>query len=135
MHNILEIENQIKELGIEDKVQLLGYRKDINDIMNASDLFMLSSYQEGLTLSIIEALHFGLPIVTSNVRGNRDLVEEGKGGFICEPEDYKDCAKKIKTIMENKELQNSMKQENLKNAVNYNIDVVVKQLEQIYEEM
>ena len=75
--------SQIKEYGIEDKVDILGYRKDINKVITASDLFFLPSHQEGLTLSIIEALSLGLPVLTSNVRGNKDLVSDGVNGFVC----------------------------------------------------
>ena len=130
-----EVESQIKELGIEDKVQILGYRKDINNIMTASDLFLLPSYQEGLTLSIIEALHFGLPVVTSNVRGNQDLIEDGKGGFICETEDYKTIAQRILEIKNNPKLFEDMRQENLNNASQYDLNKVIVQLEKIYEEV
>lgn len=130
-----EIEQKVKDLGLEQKVQFLGYRKDINDIMIASDLYLLPSYQEGLTLSIIEALHFGLPVVTSTARGNKDLIEDVKGGFVCNPDDHKAIAEKIKLIKENESLRNLMKQENLKNSKNYDIDVVQKQLEEIYKEI
>jgi len=128
-----EIENLIKELGIEDKVVLLGYRKDINNIMTASDAFFLASHQEGLTLSIIEALNFGLPVITSNVRGNQDLVENGKGGFVCEQNDYKAFAQKIILLMNDKDLQKQMSKTNKENADLYNIENVKKELEEIYK--
>ena len=130
-----DIETQIKELGIEDKVLMLGYRKDINSIMNASDIFFLPSHQEGLTLSIIEALNFALPVVTSNVRGNQDLVENGKGGFVCEQNDYKAFAKCIKELIDNNTLRKEMSKTNKENAKTYSIENVKKQLEEIYKEM
>ena len=130
-----EIESQIKKLGIEDKVLMLGYRKDINSIMNASDIFFLPSHQEGLTLSVIEALNFGLPVVTSNVRGNQDLVENGKGGFVCEQNDYKAFAKCIKELIDNNLLRKEMSKTNKENAKTYSIENVKKQLEEIYKEM
>lgn len=127
------IESQIKELGIENKVNLLGYRKDINNIMKACDCFFLASHQEGLTLSIIEALNFGLPIVTSNVRGNQDLVENEKGGFVCEQNDHLAFANSFKKLINNKDLCEKMKQINLQNASQYDVDFVKQQLEKIYE--
>lgn len=130
-----EIESLIKQLNIEDKVELLGYRKDINNIMIASDIFFLPSYQEGLTLSIIEALNFGLPVITSNVRGNRDLIVDGKGGFIAEPEDYITFAEKIKLIIDNEEIRKSLGEFNKEKSVEYSIDKVKEELASIYEEV
>ncbi len=127
-----EIRTKIKELNIQDKVELLGYRKDIDNIMRASDIFFLPSYQEGLTLSIIEALNFGLPIVTSNVRGNRDLVQNNINGFVCDVNDSDSFAKNIKMLINDKELQQRISSINLKDAEQYSINAVLKQLEEIY---
>ena len=129
------IENQIKELGIEDKVELLGYRKDVNNIMNASDLFFLPSLQEGLTLSIIEAMNLGLPIVTSNVRGNKDLVENGENGFVCEKYDYEAFSKVIKSIMSDSNLAKQMSNRSKELAKKYSIENVRKELNEIYREI
>ena len=129
------IENQIKELGIEDKVELLGYRKDVNNIMNASDLFFLPSLQEGLTLSIIEAMNLGLPIVTSNVRGNKDLVENGENGFVCEKYDYEAFSKVIKSIMLDSNLAQQMSNRSKELAKKYSIENVRKELNEIYREI
>jgi glycosyltransferase involved in cell wall biosynthesis len=131
----LIIEEQIKNLNIEDKVQLLGYRKDINNLMTISNAFFLPSHQEGLTLSIIEALNFGLPVVTSDVRGNKDLVDDGVGGFVCDQNDYNAFAEKFKLLIKDANLCKSMSVVNLKNAKKYDIDNVKKELEKIYMEM
>lgn len=129
------INSQIDELGIKDKVRMLGFRKDINSIMNGADIFFLPSHQEGLTLSIIEALNFGLPIVTSNVRGNQDLVEDGLNGFVCEQNDYISFADKIKFLIDNADVMNTMANENKKSAKKYDVKNVIKELENIYEEI
>ena len=129
------IEKLIVELGIEDKVQLLGYRKDINNIMKASDAFFLASHQEGLTLSIIEALSYSLPVITSNVRGNRDLIEDGVNGFVCEQNDYRAFAEKVKVLLNDKELCKKIAAENAKKSKIYNVENVLKQLEEVYKEI
>lgn len=128
-----EIESLIEKLQIQDKVQLLGYRKDINSIMNASDIFFLPSHQEGLTLSIIEALNFGLPVVTSDVRGNRDLIDNGVNGFVCNANDYLALADCIKKLMRDPELMKTISNNNLIKAKNYDIEMVKQELEKIYE--
>lgn len=129
------IEKQIKDLHIENKVNLLGYRKDMNNIMNVANIFFLPSHQEGLTLSIIEALNFGLPIVTSNVRGNQDLVIDGKNGYVCEQNDYKSFAQKIKYLINNPDIITNMSKENQKASKQYDIKNVKEELKKIYEEM
>ena len=130
-----EIKNQIKELGIEDKVELLGYRKDINKIMQISNVFFLPSHREGLCLSMIESMNFGLPIITSNVRGCQDLVEDGKNGFIAEKDDYKKFAELIFKLMNDENLKNRMGEESKQLAPQYSIENVKKELEAVYNQL
>ena len=68
------LQNLAKELGIGDKVKLLGYRTDVLEICKIADLFIFPSQREGLPVSLIEALASGVPCVASDVRGNRDLL-------------------------------------------------------------
>lgn len=130
-----EINQQINDLGIQDKVKLLGYRKDINKIMQVSDVFFLPSHREGLCLSMIEAMNFGLPIVTSNVRGCKDLVEENKNGFIAERNDYIKFAEYITMLFSDKNLYNQMSEHSKQLAPMYGIENVKKQLEEIYKNL
>lgn len=66
------------ELGISEKVILLGQRKDIIEIMSIADLFAFPSLQEGLPVALMEAMSVGLPILVSDIRGNRDLITDEK---------------------------------------------------------
>ena len=127
------IKSQIKQLGIEENVLLLGFRKDINRILTASDMFMLASFQEGLTLSVIEAMSFGLPCVVSDVRGNRDLIVDGKGGFVVETENESMFADKIQSLSKNQEMRKQFADFNKEESKKYTIESVKKQLEEIYK--
>ncbi len=73
------------ELKIADRVQLLGLRGDIPDLLSAADAFVLSSDMEGLPLVLLQASAAGLPIVATNVAGNPDIVIEGVNGFLTPP--------------------------------------------------
>lgn len=126
------IKNLIKELDIENNVLLLGFRKDINRILTASDAFMLASFHEGLTLSIIEAMSYSLPCIVSDVRGNRDLIINNKGGFIVETTNETEFANKIEYLLENTSACKSMGEFNKIESVKYSIDAVKKELEKIY---
>lgn len=68
------LERKIQELHLENKAKLLGYRSDVIEILKISDLFIFPSKREGLPVSVIEAMVCKLPVIASNVRGNRDLI-------------------------------------------------------------
>ena len=65
-----------KDLGIEENIKFLGYRKDIPKLLKISDLYVSTAKQEGLPVNIMEAMCCGLPIVATDCRGNRDLVND-----------------------------------------------------------
>ena len=64
-----------KKLKIENNIKFLGYRKDIPRLLKISDLYVSTARQEGLPVNIIEAMFSGLPIIATDCRGNRDIVE------------------------------------------------------------
>ena len=102
--------------------------------MAISDAFFLPSHQEGLTLSIIEALNAGLPVITSDVRGNRDLIQDGRNGCVCEQNDDKSFAEKIVLLKNDDLLRREISKNNIEDARNYDISVVKKQMKEIYKQ-
>ena len=68
-----------KQLGLEGRVRFLGFRRDIAVLMKAAQILLLCSIQEGLPRSIMEALSLEVPVVASDIRGNRELLEGGAG--------------------------------------------------------
>lgn len=124
------LERKIQELHIENKVKLLGYRNDVMEILKISDLFIFPSKREGLPVSVIEAMAAGLPVIASNVRGNRDLIAKEN---LFEPEDIAALTNLIKEQLEaiqNKEL----KKVAYANLEQYSLKNVLKQMAEIYEE-
>lgn len=79
-----ELQERALALGISDYVHFLGYRNDVSEIYNASDLFVFMSIQEGLPVALMEAMACGLPTICSNIRGNTDLIENGMNGELVE---------------------------------------------------
>ena len=68
-----------KDIGsecISENVFFMGYKNNVADYLQISDLYVSTSMQEGLPVNILEALAVGLPVIASNCRGNRDLVKE-----------------------------------------------------------
>ena len=128
-------ENYIKENGLEDRVKLLGFRKDIPDILTITDIYIMPSYREGLSKSMMEAMCYGLPIVASKIRGNVDLVGDNEGGILCQVDDNNAYKEAILQIYNDKDMINKFNARNLEFVKNFDIEVVLKQMEEIYKEV
>lgn len=124
------LRQQAKELGIEDHVFFLGYRRDIPQIHRASDLFAFLSYREGLPVALMEAMSSGMPVVCSAARGNTDLVESGKEGIIVENEPHA-VAEAIWKLYQEPELRKQFGQaasEKVKQFDRENVHLIMKDI-------
>jgi glycosyltransferase involved in cell wall biosynthesis len=120
------------ELAIEGQVHLLGFRKDIPEICKISDLFVFPSFREGLSVALMEAMANGLPVVCSKIRGNSDLIEDGKGGNLVEPNNIDGFRKAIDRLISDSLLRNEFSCNNLKQISKYSIENVITDMERIY---
>jgi L-malate glycosyltransferase len=77
-----DLQKYIQEKGLAASVSLLGHREDVPALLKISNCFVLASHTEGLSCSIIEAMATGLPIIATDVGGNRELVREGENGYL-----------------------------------------------------
>ena len=111
----LQLKNTVKMLNLEEQVKLLGYRKDIPQLCCAADAFVFTSIQEGLPRALLEAMADGKAIVCSNIRGNVDLVKDGKGGLVVR-NDAESVAAALKELIENQRLREEMGAYNMKAA-------------------
>ena len=104
----------VKTLGLEERVKFLGYRQDINSILNAADIFLFPSIREGLGMAPIEAMSAGIPVIASDIRGVREYAKgTGSGSeqnsiLISNPTDTKAFAGAIKLLAGNKELRKQL---------------------------
>lgn len=130
-----KLEEQAKKLKVEEKVHFLGYRRDLPAIYKQVDVFVLPSYREGLGLAAIEAMSFGLPIVTSNKHGINDYSEDGVSGFKYEPNDYKGFAEGIRKIVYDGELKEKMGEQNKETAQNFSLETYLKIMEEVYDSL
>ena len=127
-----EIEEYAKAQGVSDRVVFLGYRSDVPQICACADVFLHTSYQEGLPVAVMEAMACGTPIVASRIRGNVDLIEDGVNGFLCDPEDGEDFADKIQTLLKESELAQKFRTHSLEKIKDYDKSIVAQQLRKIY---
>lgn len=130
-----ELKTLARELGVEKQVHLLGFRRDVYRLSSAADIFLFSSRQEGLSVSVMEAMACGLPIAASRIRGNTDLIDDGEGGFLLDPDDAKGFADAIRSIVEDPKIREKMKRHNLEKIKTYSIEAVTEQMARLYESM
>lgn len=121
-----------QELGLAEKLHLLGYRKDVAELYKAADLFVFPSFREGLPVSVMEAMAAGLPVVASRIRGNVDMIE-GNGGILCDPSDSKAFADAIKKFAEDPRLCMRSGQQNADAAKDVDKSQINGIMHQLYE--
>ena len=104
------LKNQIKKLGLESCVHLVGFVSDAYRWDKAFDLFTLTSVKEGLPTVLLEAGAVGVPVVATNIPGVRDIIEDGKTGLFAEVKNPQDIAEKIKRLMDDVTLRTTLAQ-------------------------
>jgi glycosyltransferase involved in cell wall biosynthesis len=130
------LEKETRKLGLEKCVNFLGAREDIPVLINLSDIIVLSTNWEGLPLVPLEAGACKKPIVASNVEGVREVVIDGKTGFLFKKNSPKDLAKKIVKLFESEKLRKGMGEEafNLVSQ-NFNKERMVKEYKNLYQSL
>lgn len=123
-----------KELGVNDRFHLIGYRTDMPEIMACSDVFVMMSFREGMPRAVLEAMDLGIPCVGSDTRGIRDLIDQN-GGFICKPTDVIGFAESFKKLRDDPEMRKNMGIHNREKAKGYSADIVRQELLDIYKEI
>lgn len=124
-----------KETGVFDYVDILGYRRDIDRLAGMCDLSLSSSRQEGLPINLIEAMAMGNAIVSTDVRGNNDLIENGKNGYLVPLGDSSAMAQRILELYDNRELVDKFGNNNRALVEKYSVDKVNEALLSIYKEL
>lgn len=122
-----------ESLGVAKQIHFLGFRSDIKELLNASDVFLFTTKQEGLPRSMMEAMASGLPCLASKIRGNTDLIEGTDGGFLCETNDVSDYAEKLNLLADDKSLREQMGKNNLVTIQKFSTETVNEEIKKVYE--
>jgi glycosyltransferase involved in cell wall biosynthesis len=114
------LESMIKNLGLERKVYLVGKKsqEELAIYMAASDIFVLDTGYEGFSHQILEAMSAGVPVITTAVGGNREIMKQGENGFVVKYNDEFNLIEAIKSVRDNPELRKEFI-ENGKKTVQY----------------
>lgn len=125
----------IKNNDLENEIKLLGKRQDINELLSITDVYLASSKREGLPVNVMEAMYKGIPIIATDNRGHRELIQNGVNGYICDKLDIQTFKMNIKKIFENMEKIDSMKEKNNTLIKKYELKEVKQKMEEIYKDM
>lgn len=122
----------VANLGVEDSVFLVGYRTDLEKFINISDLIVSASYREGLGMNLIEGMLCQKPVIASDNRGHRDIVQDGVNGYRVVSGSPEAFAEKIEELMLDDEKRRSMAQKGYELALSFTKEQVKKELNDIY---
>ncbi len=129
-----EMKRLSHELKISDNVLFLGWRRDVKNLLKILDVFVLTSLWEGLSVSILEAMASGKPVVATNIKGNNELVIDGETGFLVPPKSPEQIGEKVLNLLMNRTLAEKMGLKGYQRVKTYfNINDTVGKINQVYD--
>lgn len=122
--------------GLANRVQFLGNRDDVIDILQRCHLFVLLSDWEGLPLSILEAMQCGLPIITSDVGGVKEAVKQSENGFVIPKIDEGELLNKLTLLLTDSSLRSEMgKQSRIRYEQDFKFEQMLKKTIRCYQDV
>lgn len=132
-----EFKHEIEKEGLENCVFLTGYAPNVLDYLSVMDICCLTPVSnEGFSNALLEQMAMGIPVIATDVGGNREAIVHGKSGLIIPPNDVNALADAIMNLYKNKKLRKSFG-ENAKRRIEskFVVDKMVEQMEQFYRDM
>lgn len=122
-----------KALGVDNRVIFAGYRSDVERFYNTADIFLFPSLREGLSVSMMEAMAMGVPIICNSIRGNTDLIDDGINGVLIN-NTVEEAVKAIKLLLNNSSLRESISMAEREKIEQFGLDNVMDKMRNIYTE-
>ncbi len=122
-----------KELGIEDNVVFLGFRKDIFSLIASADIFILTSDYEGFPMVLLEAMVCKTPIISSNFKGANELIKDGENGFLINKDRIDDYVDAIINLTQDPELRNQVITNASVGVQRFTTSQLIKDYERLFE--
>ena len=129
-----ELNKLITDNSLNDRVFLAGYRRDITNFFSDADVYILPSFREGLNVSIMEAMASGIPCLVSDIRGNRDLIDD-QGGLRFDPHNLESVKEAIEKIITKKDLWSQYGSYNQKKVEMFDAITVDEQMDKVYKDV
>ena len=131
-----EIRSFIEKNGLDDKVTILGYRSDVPDLLSIMDIFCLTSFSEGLPISLIEAMAAGLPLVGTDVNGIKEVIIQNRNGILVNVNDIDEMKRALLTLLRDESLRNKMGNESrCLVESHYSLNGCVRQYENLFKSL
>lgn len=131
-----KLEILIKDLKVEDQVVFEGIKENIFEEFKKLDILILTSKSEALPTVIIEALASGVPVVSRNCNvGPKEILKNGKYGYLYEEEDIFNLSKNIKMIVENKKLYHDLSKNGLERAKDFTYKKAILNYKELIEKL
>lgn len=126
------LNGMIKELGLVEQVHLIGYRSDVYELYKIADVYCHPSYREGLSVALMEAMASGLPCIVSKIRGNIDLIKDGRGGRCIENQSIQQYKNAIKELLDDKHMCSEMSDYNIGRIERFDVKKILNEMKCIY---
>ena len=127
--------DEIARHGIGDRVHLLGWRRDVESVYAAMDIFLLTSLWEGLPRSVLQARASGLPVVATAVDGTPEAVRDGDTGFLVEAHDVEGAAERVLRLLDDPELRRRMGEAARLEMEEFRIQSMVERQDELYRRL
>lgn len=129
------LEKLIQTYHLQENVRLLGYRNDIDEVLQSADCFVFPSKREGLGIAAIEALACEVPLIASDNRGSREYMKHLSNGLVCKSDSAADFSGAISQLKNNSALREKMGVCARKTAENFSIEATDKIMRRVYCEI
>lgn len=130
-----KLRDLINEYHLESRVRLLGYRTDVDEVLQSADCFAFPSKREGLGIAAVEALACEVPVIAADNRGTREYMRQGEDGIVCHTQRVDEYACAIMELKNSPKLRETMSKNGRKMAENFGIDETDKIMRRIYGEI
>ncbi|HEX7871584.1 MAG TPA: glycosyltransferase family 4 protein [Sphingobium sp.] len=128
-----DLKTLIEAEDVSDMVELLGTRSDIHHLLSAADLFVNSSLYEGLSIAQLEGMATGLPVVATQVAGNRELIQHGVNGLLARGGDPESLAAQIDEALLDPEFYETLSRGAIATARNHSMEACAEDYLRVYE--
>ena len=126
------LEERVREYGLEDQVTFLGFRRDLEVLLQGADLFLFPSLREGLGMAALEAMACGVPVAAARNRGTVEYVRHGENGFLCEGEDPEAFRDAVLLMQAEPSLRAAMGQRAAEDSLAFGRERAAEAMERIY---
>ena len=126
------LHQKVKDMQVQDCVHFIGARMDVPELMQAFDIYCLPSFFEGLPFSLMEAMAAGLPAVATRVEGNREVVQDGKTGFLTTNDNVEELTQALEKLIVDQKMRHQMGEAALVAVEELSFERMMQQYEKLF---